>query len=148
MNKQTMMTRITLWMNRLTALAVLTMLIGLQPLIDWYCTFRVLTEQEQTGISIAFYACAAVIFYALWNMEWLLKAILRGDVFVPMNVRRIRRVQWCCGLVSLICIPASFAYVPLAFIAAIMAFLFLAVSVVACVMDSAVSLREENDLTI
>jgi hypothetical protein len=148
MNKQTMMTRITLWMNRLTALAVLTMLIGLQPLIDWYCTFRVLTEQEQTAISIAFYACAAVIFYALWNMEWLLKAILRGDVFVPMNVRRIRRVQWCCGLVSLICIPASFAYVPLAFIAAIMAFLFLAVSVVACVMDSAVSLREENDLTI
>ena len=36
MNKQSMMTRITLWMNRLTALAVLTMLIGLQPLNDWY----------------------------------------------------------------------------------------------------------------
>ena len=148
MNKQSIMTRITLWMNRLTALTVLAMLIGLQPLIQWYCTIRVLTEQEQTAISIAFYACAAVIFYALWNMEMLLKAILQGDVFITMNVRRIRRIQWCCGLVSLICIPAAFVYVPLAFIAAIMAFLFLAVSVVACVMDSAVSLREENDLTI
>ena len=148
MNKQNIMTRITLWMNRLTALAVLAMLLGLQPLIDWYCTLRVLTAQEQTAISIAFYACAAVIFFALWNMEKLLTAILQGEVFISMNVRRIRRVQWCCGLVSLICIPAAFAYIPLAFIAAIMAFLFLSVSVVACVMDSAVSLREENDLTI
>ena len=148
MNKQSIMTRITLWMNRLTALTVLAMLIGLQPLIQWYCTIRVLTGQEQTAISIAFYACAAVIFYALWNMEMLLKAILQGDVFITMNVRRIRRIQWCCGLVSLICIPACFAYMPLLLVTVIMAFLSLTVNVLACVMDSAVAIREENDLTV
>ena len=148
MKKQTFTTRLTLWTNRLTALAVFILLITLRPIMDWYCTFRVLTVQEQTAITIAFYACAAVIFYALWNMERLLNAILQGKVFVPENVQCIRRVQCCCGIVSLICIPAAFAYVPLAFIAAIMAFLCLVVSVVACVMDRAVSLREENDLTI
>ena len=148
MHKQATVTCFTLWTNRLIALAVAALMVALQPIMDWYCTFRVLTDQEQTAITIAFYCCSVAIFYALWNMDRLLGAILQGQVFIIMNVRRIRRVQYCCGIVSLICIPAAFVYVPLAFIAAIMAFLCLAVSVLACVMNSAVSLREENDLTI
>lgn len=148
MNKQNTVTCVTLWINRLIALVVAALMVALQPIMDWYCTFRVLTADEQTAITIAFYCCSAVIFYALWNMDRLLQAILQGKVFIHQNVRRIRAVQYCCGIVSLICVPAAFVYVPLAFIAAIMAFLCLAVSVLACVMDSAVSLREENDLTI
>ncbi len=148
MNKQHFLTQFTLWCNRLIAILIIVLMLTLQPIMDWYCTFRVLTADEQTAITIAFYACSAVIFYALWNMDRLLDAILHQLVFVSDNVRRIRRIQWCCGIVSLICVPAAFVYVPLAFIAVIMAFLCLAVSVVSCVMDAAVTIREENDLTI
>ena len=70
------------------------------------------------------------------------------QVFIRDNVRRIRRIQWCCCAVSLICVPASLAYLPLIFLVIIMAFLSLTVSVVASVMDAAVAIREENDLTI
>ena len=76
------------------------------------------------------------------------QAISRGDVFTRENVRRIRAVRWCCGGVGLICVPAAFCYYPLVFMVIIMGFLFLVVSVVCQVMDAAVTIREENDLTI
>lgn len=142
------LTVFTLWTTRFIILAVVVLLFTLNPILDWYCSLRQLLQQERLAITIAFYCCALVVLYALMNMDRLLSAILKGVVFVRENVTRVRRVQWCCALVSLICVPASFAYMPLLFIVVIMAFLCLAISVMACVMDSAVSLREENDLTI
>lgn len=148
MHKQHKIAAVTLWFNRVIALGVAVLLFTLPAIIDWYCNFRVLAQAERTAITVAFYACALVVFAALWNMDRLLAAILKEQVFIRKNVTRIRRIQWCCGLVSLICVPASFAYMPLIFMVVIMAFLCLTVSVVACVMDAAVGIREENDLTI
>lgn len=148
MTKQRRIAAVTLWVNRLIALAVGVLMFTLHLIIDWYCTLRQLLPQEQMAITVAFYCCAVVVFFALWNMDALLRAILRQEIFTRENVRRLRRIQVCCGLVSLICIPASFAYMPLIFMVAVMAFLCLCISVVSCVMDAAVALREENDLTI
>ena len=140
--------RLTLWVNRLVGLTVAALVFLLPRLIDWYCQFRVLTPVEQTAITVAFYGCVVLIAPALWNMDRLLLRILDGQVFLRENVRRIRWVCGCCAGVSLICIPAACAYLPLVFLVIIMAFLALAVSVVAGVMDAAVTIREENDLTI
>ena len=148
MNAQKKITNITLWANRLVALVVAVLIFALPAVIDWYCKFRTLTEGKQTAITVAFYCCVVAIGAALWNIDRLLTAILQEQVFVRRNVTRIRRIQWCCGLVSLICVPAAFVYLPLIFLVIIMAFLCLAVSVVACVMDAAVTIREENDLTV
>ena len=115
MKKQQNLTRTTLWINRLIALVIAALMVALQPIMDWYCTFRVLTQEEQTAITIAFYCCSAVIFFALWNMDRLLAAILEEKVFITENVRRIRRIQWCCGIVSLICVPAAFVYIPVSY---------------------------------
>ena len=46
------------------------------------------------------------------------------------------------------CIPAAVFYLPLVFMAVIMGFLFLVTGVLTKVMDAAVNIREENDLTI
>lgn len=148
MKKQNRSAKVTLWINRLIALAVTALVFLLPAVIDWYCTFRVLTPVEQTAIIIAFYCCTVFICAALWNIDRLLTAILQEQVFIRENVRRIRAIGWCCGAVSLICVPASFAYMPLIFMMIVMAFLCLVVSVVASVMDAAVTIREENDLTV
>ena len=74
--------------------------------------------------------------------------MLVQNVFIQENVRRVRRVQWCCGLVAILCLAAAFFALPALLIATIMGFLCLVVSVVACVLENAVALREENDLTI
>ena len=88
------------------------------------------------------------MLYALRCIDRLVVNILAGEVFVRDNVSRIRRIRWCCAWVSLVCLPASFFYPPLCFLAVIMAFLALVVSVVKNVMAAAVEIREENDLTV
>ncbi|MBQ7857686.1 MAG: DUF2975 domain-containing protein [Oscillospiraceae bacterium] len=140
--------RITLWVNRGVGILIGILLFTLPLILDWYANFRDLGEIGQWVVTVAFYCCAVVIAVALWNMDVMLRAILRDEVFVSDNVRRLRTLRLCCGLVSLICLIAGVAYPPVMFIAIIMGFLCLTVSVVASVMDAAVALREENDLTI
>ena len=148
MHEHDLHTKIALWVNRGVALLVFALLFFLPAILRWYCSIRMLTQLDQQGITVAFYCCAAVIFVALWNIERLMKNILAQQVFTRENVLRIRRIQWCCGGVSLLCVPASVFYLPLVFLVVIMAFACLMVSVVARVMDKAVAIREENDLTI
>ena len=147
MNKQRSVT-VTLWANRFIALLLGVLIFTLPLLLRWYCQFRLLSQLEQNAIIIAFYCCAVVVAVALWRMDQVLRAIREGLVFIRENVRRIRTVRWCCGLVGLICLPAAFCYYPLVFMVVIMVFLFLVISVVCQVMDAAVTIREENDLTV
>ena len=140
--------RVTLWVNRCIALLVLILLPALPFLLNWYSTVRVLSPSEYLAIIIAFYCCAVVTCIALWQMDRLLRNILAEQVFVAKNVRFIRHIRLCCALISLICLPAAFVYMPLWFMVIIMAFLALVVTVVGQVMKAAVAIREENDLTI
>ena len=139
---------VTLWANRIVAVCVALLLFTLPMLLDWYCQFRMLYEIERLALTIAFYCCAVVVFLALWNIDALLRSIRAGDVFTKENVRRIGTIRWCCGGVSLICVPAAFCYYPLVFMVVVMGFLCLVVSVLCRVMDAAVAIREENDLTV
>jgi hypothetical protein len=140
--------RITLLANRLVALVFAALLPMLPLLRDWSHQSQLLSEAVSLWIMIAFYLCAVPVAIALWSMDRLLRNILEEAVFTRRNVSLIRCVQWCCAGVSLICLPAAFIYLPLSFMVVIMAFLCLVVSVVAQVMAAAVSIREENDLTI
>jgi len=148
MNHQSKSIFLTLWVNRIIALVVFGLLFFLPALLDWYAAIRLLNPGQEKAIVIAFYCCAAVILYALWCMEKLLKHILSYKVFTPENVSLIQKVCFCCGLVGLICLPAGFFYPPLIFLSVIMGFLCLVVNVVCQVIRAAVTLREENDLTI
>ena len=139
---------VTLWANRLVALIVAALLFTLPWLLDWYCQFRTLLPPELTAITVAFYCCALVVALALWNLDGLLRSIRKGMVFTPDNVRRIGAVSLCCGITALICAVAMLAYYPLVFMTVVMGFLCLVVSVVRQVMAAAVTIREENDLTI
>ncbi len=141
-------TRFTQWANRVVAVLLAGLVFFLPAVLNWYRGFRSLTDTEWWAIAIAFYVCVLVIFPALWNMDRLLKNVLQGQVFTTENVTRLRTVRWCCGGVSLICLPAACIYLPLFFLVIIMAFLFLALSVMVQVMKAAVLIREENDLTI
>ena len=139
---------VTLWANAVVAVLMTAMVLFLPLILNWYEEKRWLTQQGWWVLLICFYGCAAFIAPALWNVDRLLRDILRGAVFTEKNVRRIRRIVVCCAAVSLICIPAAVAYTPLVLLVVMLVFLCLTVSVVASVMSAAVKLREENDLTI
>jgi len=140
-NKKQISAKISLWANRCVAILMVALLFFMPTILHKFGV-------ESTIVVICFYCCAAVIFWTLWNVERLLSDILRGAVFVRRNVTRIRHIQYSCGAVSLICIPAGIDYGPLLCLWVIMAFLCLMVSVVANVMDAAVTIWEENELTI
>ena len=142
------LTRLTLWITRLVALVIAVFLFVLPPLLNWYCTLRNISIVPKTMITIAFYVSVIPISLALWQFDTILRNLLKDKVFLKENVRRIRIIQWCCFAVSLICLPAALFYYPLIFLVVIMGFLSLVVAVVCRVMDEAVAIREENDLTI
>lgn len=139
---------LTLWANRLLMAAVVALACAMPRLLRWYNRFRPLEGRTNMALLIAFYLCVPITLFALYNLEKLLRNIIAGDVFLRANVRLIRRVCGCCALVSIICLPASFSYQPLIFFCIVMAFLCPVVNVVRYVFDAAVTIREENDLTI
>lgn len=140
--------RVTLWVNRLLALIITVLLFTLQWVLDWYATYRVFSQVERVALTVSFYGCALVTYFALWQFDRLLGNVLKARVFEWENVTRLRIIRWCCAAVSLICLPAAFVYLPLIFMVAIMGFLCLALTVVVQVMKAAVAIREENDLTV
>lgn len=140
--------KVTLWCCRILVGVMVFLLAAIYHLVQWYSGFRDLLWQAKAAIVLGFYLCAPAVLYALLCMDALLRQILAGQVFVTVNVRFIRRVRWCCAWVSLISVASGFLYPPLLFLAAIMAFLALSVSVVKNVMAAAVEIREENDLTV
>lgn len=148
MKKSVNSVSVTLWANRVVALLLAVLLFTLPSLLDWYCQYRSLTPIERTALTVAFYCCSVFVGIALWNMDLLLRHIAEGDVFTRENVRCIRVVRWCCVATCGLCAPAACCYYPLIFLVIIMGFLSLVVNVVCRVMDAAVSIREENDLTV
>ena len=139
---------LTLWANRLLMVTILGLAFAMPAILRWYNRIRILRDDQNLALLIAFYLCVPIALFALYNLEKLLRSIAAGDVFTRLNVRLIRRVCICCGLVSGICLPASYFYAPLIFFSLVMAFLCPVVNVVRYVFDAAVTIREENDLTI
>ena len=148
MNEKRYATHVTLWVTRVIMAFVLLFAPCLPWFLNWYYAQSPLSTQGYKAILIAFYCCALFVLLALWSMDNLLRNILNAEVFVSDNVRLLRRIRWCCAVISLICLPASLFYVPLWIMVIIMAFLSLVVCVVVQVMKAAVAIREENDLTI
>lgn len=140
--------KLTIWLGRLLAAALVVLAFALPSLVDWSMSMGHIGIRSAWAIGIGYYCCVPVVALALWNLDRLLRNIQNSLVFVRGNVRCISNVRWCCLSVSAICLPASVFYPPLVFLVAIMAFLTLVVGVLTSVMDAAVSIREENDLTI
>ena len=148
MSRNITITHVTQWVNRFICLLLSLFVATLPLLLRWYAGFRPLTESARYAILLAFYPCAIAAALALFQIDRLLAAILQGQIFISKNVSRIRAIRWCCAAISLVCLPATFFYMPLGFMVVIMAFLALVVSLVKNILAAAVELREENDLTI
>lgn len=140
--------KITLWCSRVLMAGVLLLAVLLPGALRWYNALRPLTDSAYSAILWGYYICAPAVLCALGMMGKIVKNILAERVFVLENVRLLRYLRWCCAGVSVVCLVCGAFYPPLLFLAVIMAFLALTVSLVKNVMAAAVELREENDLTV
>lgn len=140
--------KISLWATRFIALVLLVLIFTMPRLLEWYSEIRTMDFPADMTVLVAFYICCLPTAHALWKLDRMLRGIVRGEVFSRMTARCIKAIRWDCLAVCVICLPAAVFYPPLGFMVVIMAFLSLIVSVLSAVMDAAVQIREENDLTI
>ena len=85
---------------------------------------------------------------ALWELWQLLGRISRGSVFVPDNVRSLRRLSWYCLSGGILCLVGGFFFWSLCLVGVAALFIALILRVVKNVFAEAVAIKEENDFTI
>lgn len=102
----------------------------------------------RTYFLITAYAGCVPAAVLLISLLLLLRRIETGRVFVPVNVRSLRVISWCCFFGAALCAVSAVYYYPWAFIAVAAAFIGLIVRVVKNVFARAVALQDEADYTV
>lgn len=119
----------------------------------WFTTYRGWNGSFQiydavTLFKFAFYPSAVFAYITLYSLIRLLFNIKDEQIFIDANVKYLRRISWGCIAVSFITLISGFFYIPYFFIAVSAGFVGLMLRIVKNAFQSAVALREENDLTI
>ena len=95
-----------------------------------------------------FYLSTGITYLIIFGVVNLLRNIKKGVIFDKKNTFYMSLVSICCFLICLICIIGSFASYALFFISLIGLFVGLIVQCVRLVMDKAIDMRSELDLTV
>ncbi|MBP1588232.1 MAG: DUF2975 domain-containing protein [Clostridia bacterium] len=108
----------------------------------------VLSQYKRVIFYTAAYAELAIMMAGLGLLFALLMLVQRRKVFTAAAVELIRYISWCLIFMGIIMIAlTSFSVIALIIGAAVL-FLGLTVRVVKNVIEEAVYLKEENDLTV
>ncbi len=105
-------------------------------------------ENMLTLFSACFYPCAVFAYITLYSLIKLLFNIKKDAIFIGSNVSYLRRISWCCFAVAAITLVGGVFYIPFLCVAVAAGFVGLMLRVVKNVMESAVQIKAENELTI
>ncbi len=136
--------------------AVLTVGLFLAPagMKMWFVIYRGWSEngdalkQTLTLFKACFYPSAAFAYVTLYSLLKLLFNIKKEKIFIAQNVKCLRLISWCCYGVAVITFVGGCFYIPFGVVAIAAAFIGLMLRVVKNVMQAAVEIKNENELTI
>lgn len=97
---------------------------------------------------ICFYSSAPFAATILYCLIRLLLNIKKNSIFILENAKYLKVVSWCCFLIAIITLVGGIFYMPLLSIAAAGCFTGVLLRVLKNVMEKAIELKEENELTI
>ncbi len=103
---------------------------------------------QQTIVYIAAYAVLVLMAVALGMLFALLLLVQRKKVFTVPAVELIRYISWCLIIMGIIMVSLTFCSLLPLFVGTVLIFVGLTVRVVKNVIEEAVYLKEENDLTV
>ncbi len=131
----------------LSALLLIALLITFPSFFRWF-TEKSLNDQYVKHVSIAFYTASPFAAVSLFLLIKLLLNVIHDKVFIRSNVLYLKIISYCCYAVMIISAIFIFYYKSMCYVAFTMGVVGTLLRVVKNVMQSAVELREENDLTI
>jgi len=136
--------------------AILTACLFFGPLAVkfWFGVYRGWNENGSamkdmiTLFSTAFYPSSVFGYITLYCLLKLLFNIKNDKIFITSNVKYLRIISWCCFAVAIITFVGGIFYIPFSCISVAAAFVGLMLRVVKNVMQNAVEIKQENELTI
>ncbi len=105
-------------------------------------------EYLKRVFGLCFYPCSVFSAVILYSLIKLLFNIRADEVFTSQNVKSLKIISWCCIAIAVITFAGGYFYMPFMFVAMAGAFVGVMLRVLKNVMQTALELREENDLTI
>ena len=103
---------------------------------------------QKTVVYVAAYAVLALMAAGLGMLFALLLLVQKKKVFTIPAVELIRYISWCLIFMGIIMVALTFCSVIALCVGAAVIFVGLTVRVVKNVIEEAVCLKEENDLTV
>ncbi|MBQ1215684.1 MAG: DUF2975 domain-containing protein [Firmicutes bacterium] len=140
--------KLSVWCTRLALLLAILCAIFSPHIVNWYISVSGKAEWLAEPILISLLACCVPALGALLWLHKLLSNIAKDQVFTDENVFLLRRISWCCFLAALITIIAARFYLVFGVIGIAAAFMGLILRVVKNVIQQAVIIKSENELTI
>lgn len=95
-----------------------------------------------------FYPCALFSSVILYFLLKLLFNIKNQQVFILKNAIYLKTISYCLFIIGIITFTGGFFYMPFMFVTFAALFTGMLIRVLKNVFQSAIALREENDLTI
>lgn len=131
------------------AAAVLAVCVALPFLVKFYMGDNYATETGvRTALFICLYGTAVPSFLISYLLLRVLLNIRKNVVFDRVNVKYIRYISWCCFAVCALFFALGF-FITFSFVMAFAAgFIGLIVRVTKNLLNEAVDIKEENDLTV
>lgn len=126
---------------------VLCLIFGRQ-IVDDYAAMRKFSAQNRTYMMFSCYISALPAGLLLWKLWAVLGRIRIGEVFTEANAKDLRLVSWACGAETVICLVSFLYYKPFILVAVAAAFMMLIVRIVKNMIQQAVDMKAELDLTI
>lgn len=133
--------------NRLVMAAVVAVGFGTPWLVNTYVVYWNKRPDVAQPLMVTLFGSCIVAFVALMCLDKLLRNIRGNQVFIRENVILLRRISWCCFGVALI-LFCSYYYLFFLIAGIAGAFIGLILRVVKNVIEEAIVLKNESDLTI
>lgn len=140
--------QLSIWCTRLAMGMVIVCGIMSSRIVTWYIDVSGKSPQLHQPIVITLLACCIPAMGALLWLHKLLFNIRSERVFIDENVTLLRRISWCCFLAAAITLVSSRFYLVFLLISIASAFMGLILRVVKNVIQQAVAIKAENELTI
>ena len=118
---------------------------------EGYLPFLSFLEDDHVRFVVfmtCFYLSTGLAYFIIFSVVKLLLNLKHGIIFDKANTRYMSVVSICCFLICLICIIGACASYALFLISLIGLFVGLIVQCVRLVMDKAIDMRTELDLTV
>lgn len=107
-----------------------------------------ISHEDSLCFLICLYSCSIPAYYVLYALHRLLTNVSSGKIFIPENVKLLKRSSWCLLLAAAICLVGVCWLRVLLIVVASASFVGLIVRVVMNVFEQAIAMKEELDLTV